>query len=54
MPMSDERLARGDINTTDYIKTWKRTLDASGMHTKQEHDAAALFHQAVLDAQTTQ
>lgn len=34
------------------IKACKRDLDAAGMHTKQEHEAAALFHQAVLDAQS--
>ena len=50
-PRSDARRARGDRAAVDYIKQRKRDLDAQGMHTKQEHDTAALFHQAVLDAQ---
>lgn len=50
-PRSDARRARGDRAATDYIKERKRELDGLGMHTRQEHDTAALFHQAVLDAQ---
>ena len=51
-PLPDAERARGDIKAVDYIKACKRDLDAAGMHTKQEHEAAALFHQAVLDAQS--
>lgn len=40
--------ARGDIEAVNFIKERKRELDAAGMHMKQEHDAAAVFHEAVL------
>ena len=49
-PRPDAERARGDIKAVDYIKECKRDLDAVGMHTKQEHEACALFHQAVVDA----
>jgi len=47
-PRSDERRARGDRAAVDYIKERKRDLDAVGVHMKQEHDAAALFHAAAV------
>ena len=50
-PRADTVRARGDIKSVEYIKACKRDLDAAGMHTKQEFEAAALFHQAVVDAQ---
>ena len=50
-PRPEAERSRGDVKAVDYIKQIKRDLDASGLHTKQEHDACALFHQAVLDAQ---
>jgi hypothetical protein len=49
-PMPDARRARGDRAAVDFIKQQKRDLDAVGVHTKQETEAAALFHQAVRDA----
>jgi len=49
-PLSDTRRARGDRGAVDFIKSQKRDLDAVGVHTKQEHHAAALFHRAVLDS----
>lgn len=49
-PMSDTRRARGDRGAVDFIKQQKRDLDAVGVHTKQEHEAAGLFHNAVLDS----
>ncbi len=48
-PLPDARRARGDRAAVDFIKQQKRDLDAVGVHTKQETEAAALFHQAVLD-----
>jgi len=48
--MSDTRRARGDRGAVDFIKQQKRDLDAVGVHTKQEHEAAGLFHNAVLDS----
>jgi hypothetical protein len=50
-PRPDAERARGDVRAVDFIKEAKRDLDAVGMHTKQEHEACALFHQAVLDVQ---
>ena len=47
-PRSDRRRARGDRAAVDYIKERKREMDATGLHMKQEHDAAALFHAAVV------
>lgn len=49
-PMPDARRARGDRAAVDFIKSQKRDLDAVGVHTKQETEAAALFHQAVRDS----
>lgn len=49
-PLPDARRARGDRGAVDFIKQQKRDLDAVGVHTKQEHEAAALFHRAVLDS----
>ena len=49
-PLPDGRRARGDRGEIDFIKQQKRDLDVVGMHTKQECDAAALFHRAVLDS----
>ena len=49
-PLPDTRRARGDRGAVDYIKQQKRDLDAVGVHTKQEHESAGLFHQAVLDS----
>ncbi len=49
-PLPDARRARGDRAAVDFIKQQKRDLDAVGVHTKQETEAAALFHQAVLDS----
>ena len=49
-PLPDARRARGDRGAVDFIKQQKRDLDAVGVHTKQEHRAAALFHHAVLDS----
>ena len=49
-PLPDARRARGDRGAVDFIKQQKRDLDAVGVHTKQEHNAAALFHHAVLDS----
>ena len=51
-PRPEAERSRGDVKAVDYIKAIKRDHDASGLHTKQEHDACALFHQAVIDAQT--
>ena len=50
-PRADERRARGDRAAVDYIKERKREWDSSGQHTRQEHAAAKLFHEAVVDAQ---
>jgi len=47
-PRSDQRRARGDRAAVDYTKERKRELDAVGVHTKNEHSAAALFHRAVV------
>ena len=49
-PLSDTRRARGDRGAVDFIKSQKRDLDAVGVHTMQAHNAAALFHRAVLDS----
>jgi len=49
-PLPDARRARGDRGAVDFIKQQKRDLDAAGVHTKQEHEAAALFHRSVLDS----
>lgn len=49
-PRSEDERARGDIKGVDFCKEAKRHLDAHGMHCRQEHAAAQLFHQAVADA----
>ena len=50
-PLPDAVRARGCLKEVDYIKNLKRELDALNLHTKQEHDASALFAQAVKDSE---
>ena len=49
-PRSDRRRARGDRAAVDYTKERKRELDAVGVHTKNEHSAAALFSHSAHSA----
>jgi hypothetical protein len=50
-PLPDALRARGDLKAVDYIRSLKRELDSLNLHTKQEHEASALFAQAVKDSE---